>query len=74
MKRTIYLPEPVARRAEAYLQEHPGLTLSTLVQRALERELAPPDPRALLELAGLVRHASSDARKRAEDRLVRAER
>ena len=74
MKRTIYLPDELADRVEAHLRERPGLTFSTLVQQALANRLTLPDPQAILDLAGLVPEASSSARERAEDRLVRRER
>ncbi|MBI3971937.1 MAG: hypothetical protein HY332_11660 [Chloroflexi bacterium] len=70
MKRTIYLPDDLAERVEAYLREHPSLTFSTLVQEALAKEVMPPDPSAILDLAGLVPNASTIARERAEDRHV----
>src|SRR5207248_4341372 len=59
MRRTIYLPDVLAERVEAYLWEHPGLSLSTLVREALEHRLVPPDPGAILDLAGLVPEARS---------------
>jgi hypothetical protein len=74
MRRTIYLPEDLAHRVETYLHEHPGVTLSALVREALENQLCPPDPSAILELAGLVKEASTSARERAEDQFVRRER
>jgi hypothetical protein len=74
MRRTIYLPDDLARRVEDYLREHPGLSLSTLVREALDSRLMPPDPRAILDLAGLVPDASTAARERAEDQLFRHER
>jgi hypothetical protein len=70
MKRTIYLPDDLARRVDAYLARHRGITLSTLVQEALEERVRPADPREILGLAGLVPKASTSARQRAEDRLV----
>ena len=74
MRRTIYLPDDLARRVEDYLSERPGVSLSALVREALESRLRPPDPAALLELAGLVPEASTGAGERAEDRFVRRER
>lgn len=74
MKRTIYLPDNLAERVEAYLREHPGVTLSGLVQEALAQCLVPPDPSAILNLAGLVLEASTAARQRAEDSFVPCER
>lgn len=69
-RRTIYLSRPLAERVEAYLRAHPEATLSGLVQEALEQHLTPPDPGAILELAGVVEQASTTARERAEDRVV----
>jgi hypothetical protein len=74
MRRTIYLPEQLAERVDTYLREHPGLSLSTLVREALEHRLTPPDPGAILDLAGLVPDASTVARRQAEGRFVRRER
>jgi hypothetical protein len=74
MRRTIYLPDEFGKRVEAYLREHPDVSLSTLVREALEERLTPPDPRAILELAGLVSQASTAAGLHAEDRFVRRER
>jgi hypothetical protein len=70
MKRTIYLPDDLARHVEAYLARHRGITLSTLVQEALEERVGPADPREILRLAGLVPKASTSARRRAEDRHI----
>jgi metal-responsive CopG/Arc/MetJ family transcriptional regulator len=70
VKRTVYLPDQLGARVEAYLREHPGASLSGLVQEALEQRLAPRDPRGVLELAGLVLVASTHAREHAEDRVA----
>lgn len=74
MKRTIYLSDDLADRVEQFLSIHPRMTLSGLVQEALEERLAPRDVTALLELAGLVPEASTHARERAEDEVIRHER
>lgn len=74
MKRTVYIPDKLAERLDAHLGRHPDLTLSGLVQEALERHLNPPDLRHLLKLAGLVPRASTQARDRAEDQDIRRER
>lgn len=74
MRRTIYLPDDLGDRVEAYLSEHPGRTFSSVVQEALEERLVPPDPRRILQLAGLIEHSSTTAREYAEDRHVRRER
>ena len=70
MKRTVYLPDQLDARVEAYLREHPGLSLSGLVQEALEQRLTPRDPGRVLELAGLVPSTSTRAREQAEDRVA----
>lgn len=55
MRKTIYLPDDLAEQVEEYLKLHRGETLSSLVQRALEREIRPKDPDAILKLIGLVK-------------------
>lgn len=74
MKRTLYLPEELHRRVEAYLKIHPGITFSRLVQDALKARLGREDPRRLLRLAGIVTSAPTSARARAEDRPIARER
>jgi hypothetical protein len=74
MRRTIYLPDDLGKRVEAYLRDHPDRSLSSLVREALEERLVPPDPRSILKLAGLIPSASTTASERAEDRYVRRER
>lgn len=71
MKRTVYIPADLARHVEVYLARHPGVTLSTLVQEALEERVRPANAREILRLAGLVAKASTTARRRAEDRHIR---
>jgi len=70
-KRTIYLPEELATRVDDYLQAHRSLTFSSLVQQALERQIVPRDPRAILKLAGIVASGGEEDerfRDRPEDR------
>ena len=74
MRRTIYLPDDLADRVEQYLRDHPGLSLSALVRESLNARLSPPDPRAILELAGLVPEASMTARQHEENPFGRRER
>ncbi len=74
MKRTVYIPDKLADRVDAYLDRHPDLTLSALVQEALERRLTPPDLRGLLKLAGIVPRVSRHAHDRAEDQDIGRER
>lgn len=66
MKRTIYLPEELARLNE-YLKKHPQETLSSIVQEALEVKLVHKDVSKLLALAGVVQNAPCNASDRAED-------
>lgn len=69
MKRTIYLPDDLATQLNQYLEEHPGETLSSLVQDALELKFAPKNISRLLDLAGIVDDAPCHAGDRAEDHL-----
>ncbi|MUL35566.1 hypothetical protein [Gloeocapsopsis dulcis] len=68
MKRTIYLPDDIAERLNKYLIDHPNETLSSVVQEALEKKLAPKDVSKLLSFAGIVQNASCNAADNAEDR------
>lgn len=43
IKRTVYLPDDLAERLSEYLAEHPGKSLSSIVQEALEVKLAYKD-------------------------------
>lgn len=72
MRATIYLPDDLAQAVEAYLKDHPGTSLSALVQEALRARLR-RNPEALLELAGIVEKATGSAREGAEDRPYRRE-
>jgi hypothetical protein len=74
MKRTLYIPEELSKRIDAYLKIHPEMTFSRLGQRALEREVGDRDVRRLLRLAGIVKSAPVPARERAEDRVIARER
>jgi metal-responsive CopG/Arc/MetJ family transcriptional regulator len=71
MRHTIYLPDELAGRVDAYLRERPKLSLSSLVRKELEERVRPRDTRAILELAGLVSTSNSrPARERGEDQFV----
>lgn len=70
MRVTIYLPDELAEAVQAYLEDHPGSSLSSLVQEALRAHLT-RRPEVLLELAGLVPEARFPARAWAEDRVQR---
>ena len=74
MRRTIYLPEQMAEQVDQYLRDHPGMSLSTLVQEALRDRIAPRSLKPLLEIAGFVEHASTQADEWAEDQFVSDER
>ncbi|MEO0949564.1 MAG: hypothetical protein AAFY11_15750 [Cyanobacteria bacterium J06641_5] len=67
MRCTVELPEALARELEAYLQEHPEESVSSLVREALEIKLLPRDSAKLLELAGIVQEAPRNAAEHAED-------
>lgn len=54
MRKTIYLPDDLAAQVDEYLKIHRNETFSSLVQRALRREVAPRERRGILRLAGLV--------------------
>ena len=78
MQRTIFLPEDLSDQVEAYLNAHREQTLSSLVEQALEHEVPPKDPSAILKLIGL---ASRYPRRRVplgerqpEDRSIDRER
>lgn len=66
MKRTVYLPDELAR-LDKYLRKHPDETLSSIVQEALEVKLVHKDVSKLLALAGVVQNAPCNAGDRAED-------
>lgn len=73
MKRTVYLPDELDARIEMYLREHPGETVSSFVQIAVEDKLAlsrPTDYDALLSLAGMVKGKSLHESERPEDEVM----
>lgn len=57
MKQTIYLPDDLSDELKIYLHKHTGETVSSLVQRALRKELGPEpkDLSPLMELKGIVK-------------------
>ena len=58
MKYTIDLPNELEEKLNEYLREHPGETVSSVVQGVLEDKLGadkPKDLSPLLELAGFVK-------------------
>jgi metal-responsive CopG/Arc/MetJ family transcriptional regulator len=70
MQRTIDLPDDLAQRLDAYLQEHPEETFSSLIREALETKLTPKDISTLLTLAGIVTEAPYYSTDHAEDREI----
>ena len=67
MKKTVYIPDDLYESFERYLQEHPGETLSSVVQEALQKKIAQDRATKFLELAGLVQEAPRNASEQAED-------
>ena len=80
MKASIYLPVELEILVKDYLDDHPEMTLSSLVQEALESKLKPRRNR-ILELAGFVDSRNTiprtpqemvdDLRERPEDEIVK---
>jgi hypothetical protein len=70
VKRTIYLSDDLAADVDDYLEMHPGMTLSSLVQAALRDKVAPRDISALLELAGFVTDVHPSTARQPEDHVV----
>jgi Arc/MetJ-type ribon-helix-helix transcriptional regulator len=58
MKRTVHLPDDLARQVETYLAQHPEENWSSLVQKGLRRALRPREPGNLLESIGTVEQPS----------------
>ena len=53
-KRTVYLPDELARQIDDYLELHQSKNFSALVQETLRARVAPRDLSGILELAGFV--------------------
>jgi hypothetical protein len=74
MRKTIYLPDDLAGQVNEYLDIHRDETFSSLVQRALKKEVAPKDPRSILDLIGFVSvdpdKVDKDFEGRPEDSVV----
>jgi hypothetical protein len=83
MKASIYIPNELEDAVQGYLKDHPEMTLSSLVQDALETKIRPRRNR-LLELAGFVEfdgvdrrtpeQIAEDTRERPEDEAARRDR
>lgn len=54
MKRTIHLPDELARQIEEYLNQHPEENWSSLVQKGLKQVISCKDPSKLLAVAATV--------------------
>ena len=77
MKSSVYIPDNLSGKVQKYLENHPDLTLSGLIQEALEEKIAPRRNR-LLDLAGFVsfdpaHHDRRSEEERAADSLERPE-
>jgi metal-responsive CopG/Arc/MetJ family transcriptional regulator len=68
MRKTIYLPDDLAAQVDEYLEAHRSETFSSLIQRALKREVGPKDPEALLKLIGLISEDTPRRRVPMEER------
>ncbi len=53
MKRTIHLPDDLAKELETYLQENPEETWSSFIQESVRQSLRHKDPSRLLNLVGI---------------------
>lgn len=67
MKRTVYIPNELAEAIDNYLKEHPEETLSSIMQEAIQKKLAPKTISKFLALAGLIQDAPCNAANHAED-------
>lgn len=70
MRRTIYLPDDLNEQVEEYLRDHPGMTLSALVQSVLRPRVRRLDPYALLELSGFIKDIHPSTAVQPEDQVV----
>ncbi len=67
MEATIYIPDDLAERVQQKLDIEGQQTLSDLIQKALERELAEQDISYFLAHAGIIAEAPKHADEEAED-------
>ena len=76
MRKTIFLPDDLGTKLEAYLSEHPNETASGVIQALLEMKLrrfgTPRDLKPLLALAGFVKDSKRPKREdlQPEDQVV----
>ena len=61
MKRTLDIPDELWEKLDNYLKEHPEENPSSVVNMALKDKLRPRNGARLLELAGIVKNAPSNA-------------
>ena len=66
MRISVEIPDTLSASVQAYLEEHPDLTLERLVQEALEARVK-RRPNTLLALAGFV--SSNGPRERSEQEM-----
>ena len=81
-KLSVYIPNHLKDKLEKYLERHPDLTVSGLIQEVLEERVAPRRSK-LLELAGFVsfdpatpdrrsdEERAADLRERPEDEPIK---
>jgi hypothetical protein len=78
MPQTIDLPDELMTAIEQYLQAHPDLTLSTLIEEALTQKFTPetitlPSPEQIekfMALSGIVQTAPHHSDEHAEDQVA----
>ena len=61
MRRTLYIPDDLWEQLSDYLEQHPQENASSVVQVALKEKLRPRNGERLLELAGMIESAPTDA-------------
>ena len=61
MRRTLYIPDELWEQLSDYLEQHPQENASSVVQVALKEKLRPRNGERLLDLAGIVESAPTDA-------------
>jgi hypothetical protein len=66
MKSSIYIPDKLRDEVQEYLKDHPDLTLSSLIQQALEARIR-PRPNTMLALAGFIN--SGGGKQRTEEQM-----